>query len=485
MLILPLHRRWNRSNFPWVTVLLAFCNVFVFAFLQSGDPAVQREAAAYYLRSDLPAVEFPAYVQWRQRHDHRSGPAPAGIADPVRMLAQIEADSAFLTDLHASRVIVPSDPAYARWRVQRDRFDAMLDRTFTRTHALRFSHFEPDRLLSAMFLHGGIDHLLGNMLFLLVVGMLVEGALGHGMFVAVYLLGGIIAGLASLAWHWGGEGFSLGASGAIAALMGAYAALWRGRKVRVFYWFFVVFDYVKAPALIVLGFWFAWLVLYPWLDTGSRVDFADHAGGLGAGIVMALVLTRLGRIRHDFIDEEERAEQHQHDEAELAQALQWLGAMEIEKARTILRRLDQATPGRWPVLVALYRCARYQGATAAIDDAAARMFAVAGHADANELAALCEDYLKACAGVPRLPTEALLLVSHALQRAADDDANDHLLRALITRDRTHPGLALVWFQFALRAPDGSAARRDRLQWLLLHYPDADVATKARFLLGQA
>lgn len=486
MLILPLHRRWTRKNFPWLTLLLVLANVFVFAVLQSGDTAIYRQAQAYYFDSELPALEFPAYLDWRQRHAPTSAPAAAtpGIASSPERLAQIESDGAFLADLHADRVITPANPRHAAWQEQRARFDAILDRAFTRAHALRFSRFEPGRLLSAMFLHGGVDHLLGNMIFLLVVGMLVEGALGHGPFLALYLLGGMIAGLASLGWHWGSDGNSVGASGAIAALMGAYAVIWGRRKVRVFYWAFVVFDYVKVPALLVLGFWFAWLVVYPWLDTGSRVDYADHAGGLTAGMAMAFVLARFGRVRRAFVEEDERVERQVRDDDDFAQAQQLLGQLDIDQARAILLRLDQAQPNQWRVQLALYRCARYHGSIATVDAAAARAFALAATADARELASVCDDYLKACGNAPRLPRALLLGVLPALQDAGDDESCERLLRCQIAATPGDDELATAWFQLALRSPEGSAARRERLQFLLQQFPGDRHAGKARFLLDQ-
>ncbi|MBS0193306.1 MAG: rhomboid family intramembrane serine protease [Proteobacteria bacterium] len=487
MLILPLHRTWTRANFPWMAMLLVLANVFVFAFLQSGDHAVYQQAQAYYEQADLGAIEFPAYAQWLTAHGRGEAPTqPFTTLPPGAMLALIESDGAFLADLHADRVILPTDPRHAQWQNQRAQFDAILDRAFSRAHALRFSHVEPGRIVTSMFMHGGLDHLLGNMLFLLAVGMLVEGALGHGWFLGLYLCGGICAALASLYWHWGSEGNSLGASGAIAALMGAYCVIWGRRKVRVFYWFFVVFDYVKVPALAMLGLWFAWLVVVPSLDAHSHIDYADHAGGLLAGIGMAFALRARGWVRRDFIDEDERIERTQHDDAELERAQRLIGQMEIPKARDILLRLDRDQPGRLPVRIALYRCARYQGTPAQVDAAAAGVLEIPAPTDAiaRELQSVWEDYAQACAGAPRLPTDTLQRLLPVLQRLDADAAVDGLLRALIERDSSDATLAQAWFALCLRTPDGTPARRARLAFLLERYPQSDYAPKARFLLGQ-
>lgn len=486
VLILPLHRKWSRSNVPWVTILLVLANVFVYAFLQSGDARVYARAQAYYEQVNLGALEFPAYVTWLNQHGRGAQPIDAHPDRPTGfMLAQMQSDRAFMADLHADKVIVPTDPRYAQWHDQRAQFDDILDSAFTPRHALRFSHIEPGRMLTAMFMHGGIEHLLGNMLFLLVIGMLVEGALGAGWFFGLYLLGGLLAASTSLTWHWGEQGASLGASGAIAALMGAYCVIWGLRRVKVFYWFFVIFDYVKVPALVMLGCWLVWLVILPWLDAGTHVDYADHAGGLLAGTVMAWALRRHRRVRESFVEEDERVERQAHDDAELERAQDLLGRMEIAKAREIFNRLDAAQPGQLRVLIALYRCARYQGQSTALDAAAARVFTLPAHADgdAREQAQIYADYAKACDGSPRLDAATLLGLLPGLQRAGQDDCIEAIVRALIGREPANPALPVAWFALCLRTPEASPARRERLRLLLDRYPDGEYAAKARFLLG--
>src|SRR5690606_15057541 len=98
----------------------------------------------------------------------------------------------------------------------------------------RHSELDPVRLVTHAFLHGDVMHLLGNMFFLAALGLLVEGALGPWRFALLYLVGAVGAGLFSAAWNWGAPGGGLGASGAIAALMGAFCVLWGRRPVRFF-----------------------------------------------------------------------------------------------------------------------------------------------------------------------------------------------------------------------------------------------------------
>ena len=121
---------------------------------------------------------------------------------------------------------------------------------------------KPDRgqiyltLLTAMFLHGGWFHLIGNMWFLWIFGDNVEDRLGHFGFAVLYLVGGILASLC----HWFMQPDStlpvIGASGAVAAVLGAYTITWPFARVHSLVFLVIFFTVVELPALVVLGFWF-------------------------------------------------------------------------------------------------------------------------------------------------------------------------------------------------------------------------------------
>lgn len=488
MLIVPLHRSLNVSNFPFVTAALIIANCFIYFALQGSDARVERQAFDFYEDSGLGRIEFPAFAEWLHANgkDRARVAMVAGVPDQLR-LQVLQGTPEFLAALHGDRVITPDRDDYADWHDKRAEFEEILASSFTDRFDLHYSDFSPKRLLGSMFLHGSAGHLIGNMIFLALLGLLVEGALGPGLFLGIYLVAGIGAGLASLAWRWGTEGSGLGASGAIAGLMGAYCVLWGLRKVRVFYWFFVLFDYVRVPALTLLPFWLGWEVLQLLTDRHSHVAFEEHAGGIMTGAALALAVRRLGWERVEFLAEDERAEQREQNVGRLQQALQHLGRLEIRPAQALLQRIDQEEPGQLPVLVALYRCARYGGNG---DDAAAaarRVFAYDARREdeIGELKSVYEDYAKSRGGDARLPPDALLrLVRLWFRIRADADA-EKLLRELAARPGPAPaGLDAAWFAFAQRAAEQSPQRRERLAFLASRFPQSDFAKKAAFLLQQ-
>lgn len=145
-------------------------------------------------------------------------------------------------------------------------------------------------LVTSLFLHGGWLHLLGNMWFLWIFGNNVEDRLGHLLYAAFYLGGGVLANVC----HWWSDPSSevpvIGASGAVATVLGAYAVTWPWAHVRCIVVLIVFITMVQLPALAVLGFWFLTQVLEAsrQVDLGLQggVAFWAHIGGFLAGMVL-------------------------------------------------------------------------------------------------------------------------------------------------------------------------------------------------------
>ena len=145
-------------------------------------------------------------------------------------------------------------------------------------------------LFTSMFMHGGWVHLGGNMLYLWIFGDNVEDRLGHGKYLVFYLLCGIAATFAQLAFSLGSNIPNLGASGAIAGVLGAYLVMFPQGRVRVLQGQRVI----PMPALIVIGFWFV-LQLFSGIgsiastaDTGG-VAYMAHIGGFIAGLALTFL----------------------------------------------------------------------------------------------------------------------------------------------------------------------------------------------------
>jgi membrane associated rhomboid family serine protease len=145
-------------------------------------------------------------------------------------------------------------------------------------------------IFSSMFMHAGWVHLGGNMLYLWIFGDNVEDRLGHIKFTIFYLLCGLAATFAQLLFSLGSNVPNLGASGAIAGVLGAYILLFPKGKVRVLQGTQVI----QVPALIVIGFWIVLQLFSSFASITSATDtggvaYMAHVGGFIAGLVMAFI----------------------------------------------------------------------------------------------------------------------------------------------------------------------------------------------------
>jgi rhomboid family protein len=154
-------------------------------------------------------------------------------------------------------------------------------------------------ILGSIFLHGGWLHILGNMLFLWIFGNNVEDRLGRIPFLAFYLLGGIAAAMTQVWIAPNSEVPLVGASGAIAAVLGVYFVLWPGARILslVFLGFF--YQLLEIPALVVLGYWFVLQLVSGAASLGaataeSGVAFFAHIGGFVVGMAVGLVARTVG-----------------------------------------------------------------------------------------------------------------------------------------------------------------------------------------------
>ena len=157
---------------------------------------------------------------------------------------------------------------------------------------VRGEHLET--LFTSMFMHANLLHIFGNMLYLWVFGRGVESALGFGRYLALYLASGVVAALTQVFMNPTGDVPMIGASGAIAGVLGAYLILKPRGNVVVLVWIFIFVRLVSLPAVFLLGLWFL-LQLASGLSTAPGepgVAFWAHVGWFVAGICLVVVASR-------------------------------------------------------------------------------------------------------------------------------------------------------------------------------------------------
>jgi membrane associated rhomboid family serine protease len=148
-------------------------------------------------------------------------------------------------------------------------------------------------VLTSIFMHGGWLHLIGNMWFLWVFGNNIEDSMGHLRFAVFYLLTGALASAAHILSGPGSAIPTVGASGAISGVMGAYLLLYPRVRVFTLFFFFIFFRIIPLPAWLILGYWFfLQLVVGLGPSGGGGVAIWAHVGGFVAGFVLIRLFQR-------------------------------------------------------------------------------------------------------------------------------------------------------------------------------------------------
>jgi len=151
-------------------------------------------------------------------------------------------------------------------------------------------------LVSFMFLHGGILHLIGNMWSLYIFGDNVEDRMGTTRFLAFYLLCGWASGFAHLWSNWGSPVPTIGASGAIAGVMGAYFILFPGARIITLIPIVFIPYFVEIPAVVFLGLWLLFQFFYaslPGPEGGGGIAWWAHIGGFVFGMIAVKLFSKL------------------------------------------------------------------------------------------------------------------------------------------------------------------------------------------------
>jgi membrane associated rhomboid family serine protease len=175
---------------------------------------------------------------------------------------------------------------------------------FIATYGLVPDRMSTSDLLTSMFLHGGWMHLIGNMWFLWIYGDNVEDVLGHGKFLVFYLLCGIAAALVHVMSSPYSRVPTVGASGAIAGVMGAYVVKFPHSRILTLVPIFVFFTTMELPAVVILVYWFVLQIFsglgsigYSNVSRGGIAWWA-HAGGFLAGMILINIMGARERFRH-------------------------------------------------------------------------------------------------------------------------------------------------------------------------------------------
>ena len=329
------HEEQTVRRLPWVVFVLLAANLL--AFLSVGQGARHAEQRAAEALQDV--------ISYWQEHPYLELPPsfvsatiPEGQREEVMLLG--EAAKSLSSEMS------PEDRAAEQRQLERlvEAFLASRGEHPYYSWGLVPAEFSLRALVTCMFMHAGWFHLLGNLFMLWLAGPSVEDAYGRPLFTALFLASGVVASLTHVAMFSSSHEPLVGASGAIAGIMGAFLIRFSRTKIRFFYWWFLRGGTFDAPAWLMLSLWLAQQVFYGMLTKSQDgVAYWAHVGGFAFGALVAVALKQQ-RIEERFIHPaiESKISIHQHPALEEAMAL--LARRETVAAREAFARVLAAEP---------------------------------------------------------------------------------------------------------------------------------------------
>lgn len=362
-MFVPIDRKPDWQNPPVITLLLILANILCYTIWQYDDDLRINEAYEYYFRSDLLGFEFPRYINFLQKSGDQEIATKLQkeldlepLSGRILTFQSLMGDGKFLTQLRNNEIILPTNPIYSNWRAQRDYFDSLLNTVVSYKFALLSIDVSILTLFTHMFLHADFGHLLGNMVFLFIFGFVLEIALGRSIYLGAYLLAGMASGIFYVLIEPHSGNYAIGASGAVSGLVGMYTVVYGMRKIRFFYFLLFYFNYVKAPAIVLLPLWLSYELYYQ-IFSPSYVNNLAHIGGLIGGAGVAFLAKRYtSTIDYTYLEEHEKEEGYQK---KFKQGLQHVAALEFDKAKTIFNYLLEERSDDLEAVLQLYNIAKF------------------------------------------------------------------------------------------------------------------------------
>ncbi|WP_339798773.1 rhomboid family intramembrane serine protease [uncultured Marinobacter sp.] len=369
MLIIPFEKTVDWKHPPWMTFCLMLVCLLVFTFYQGKDSRLMNSAVEAYLNAGLDRLEAPAYEDYLQRrirledenlHDQLAAFRQAVEQDyRLGIAVALLSDRAFYGYLQDNRDLIWTAAERQQWQTTRVAIQHnQIERISANELGLVPAEMSLYSLITYQFLHGGWGHLIGNMVFLFLLGFTVERALGPVRYLLAYLACGALSGVIYTLFTLGSTVPLVGASGSISGLMGMYVAFFGARRIRFFYFLVVYFNFFRAPALTLLPVWFAKELFDYWTSTNSGVAYLAHAGGLAAGAALVFLLRRNWMQVSETFYEPEQEEQDQQFAREYGKAMAALGRMDFQQAQQQFAGLWREHPQRPVLLEHLYQLAK-------------------------------------------------------------------------------------------------------------------------------
>ena len=452
MLVIPIIGKISRKNPPYVTIALILINVLVYFLFQLNDDQKYYKALEYYWDSDLAAIELLYYQAYSDankilpiadvpREVDLKGIKDAKEEEIERLYHLMSEDEDFSYLLEKNKIILPDDELYSQWHILNQAYQKDLNKTMIYRFGNRPSDPKWYTFITSMFLHGGFGHLFGNMVFLWLVGCFLEMGCGRLFYLALYFLSGIAADVAFMLVYPHSTVPCVGASGAIAGMMGAFAVLFGRKRVKIFFSLGFYFGYRQMTGIFLLPLWLFNEIFQLFFSGVPQVAYVAHIGGIVAGAALAQInLKKIGAYDEKAIASDD--EPVDEISPMIEKALEHIGKMEFEAGRAVLEQALLKDPSNVPVMTHLFNTLKNTPDDKRFHTLTKDLIGVLITKPATQRTALkvFNDYETIVGRLPKLSPETYVRIGVLFAHDAQPEASSRILTAIMRQKPNLPSI---------------------------------------------
>lgn len=336
------------NRFPWATTLLVVLLCAIYFTCQINDQYNQKKAVQYYFQSKLYQLELPSYVDFLVKKGAGDVLKPGVTTMDLYWLSR--GDNEFQNLLSENQVVTSKHPFYWEWYTRHRNYQYLLTLDSTNLYGFKSALPSLTDAFTSIFLHGSFMHLFGNIIFLFFIGRYVEACIGKIALVASF----VTLGMGSVGVYYMLTIPTLyplvGASGAIAGLMGLFSILYQAEKLSFFINVFFFSGVFQFKPIILFPIWIGWEYLQNiWLQT-EEVAYTAHIGGIFLGGVLGVIIKRV----FPSINPKKSNPRHTQFQEGYAKAMLELTNLDFPKAKELLLKLHENFPEERGVLYKLF-----------------------------------------------------------------------------------------------------------------------------------
>ena len=483
MFIIPLTGKISWRNPPVVTIAIILINCLVWFVLQAGDSQKQYKASEFYFTSGLANIEISHYLAYRDGRRH----------EPVALLTEnqldeetlvqhylsMQRDEIFQQKLKVDEIITPADPIYAEWKELKVEYEAKRSQISANRYGFIPAQKSWLTSFTYMFMHGSTGHLLGNMVFLWIVGCMLEMGLGRLGYAVLYIVGGLFAVWIFWLVYMNSSIPLVGASGSIAGFMGAFAVLFGKKRVKIFYSLGFYFNYLKIPAIILLPIWIGNEFYQLFGGGASHVAYVAHIGGLIGGALFGFVCLKLS-----LGFDQQVIEDSPIDEISplIEKALNHIAELDMETGRQLLEQVLEKEPQNNDALIHLFNIYKLNPEEEKFHQVARKLiFALTRNYNTYEKAHQIYNEYIGYTRHPRLSPQLYIQLSIMFAATGHLENAVKIITMLLKKVPDSPGMptALLKLARAYRQKGMAIKGRRCLELLCNKYPESTEAQLAR------